>query len=457
MNCFPSPMARCAILLAGLAAGPLQAQENILDPSYSGDGRQTVSFDQGGGNNDRPVDAIRTNILMTVLVGNVTSAAGNRVGLVRLDLNGNLSPGLGVDGTRILDLCMDVAVRDAFYSTGSNKIYVLGETITCSVDGTRDGRIARLLADGSPDPTFGVDGALSFRLQDGEQTVDRVFSMLEDASNGQIVVAGSVVSQGQGLERPVAVRLTGAGVNAVVFGPQSSDNGRLVDVQRVLPSGYLFLFQRDGNALARSGGFFRLDIDFMPVGTFGSFGFVGIADSGVQIEGGCSADRRLVLRRLATTLGHHYILGDDGFPSNSLAYASVAMAGGAGRALRCGGPGIVVQAALADDINEAASVYVAGSCPLGRRTAMCVQRLLKRIESPLLDVDPTFNSAEPGAALSVEFPADQASEPSSEAVVVQRRNGRTLLLGSRRWSGSDRDFAAAQFFPAPSLLRDGFE
>jgi uncharacterized delta-60 repeat protein len=177
---FGMAMARQAngrILVAGRssAAGAVVARlraTGTLDPDFDGDGRVTLP---GGGSASAILVQPDRNI---VVAGN---AAGSQMMTVtRLTPNGSLDTTFGTAGTATIDfgVTADLAAGAALAPNG--KIVVAGYT-----QASEDVAVARLNANGSPDPTFG---------NAGKATVDFGVATFGNAvalqPNGRIVVAG---------------------------------------------------------------------------------------------------------------------------------------------------------------------------------------------------------------------------------------------------------------------------
>ena len=177
---FGMAMARQAdgrILVAGRssAAGAVVARlraTGTLDPDFDGDGRVTLP---GGGSASAVLVQPDRNI---VVAGN---AMGSGVMTVtRLTPTGALDLTFGAGGTASIDFgsLADLAAGAALQPNG--KIVVAGYT-----QSSEDVAVARLNANGSPDPTFGVAGKATVEF--GVATFGQAVAL---QSNGRIVVAG---------------------------------------------------------------------------------------------------------------------------------------------------------------------------------------------------------------------------------------------------------------------------
>jgi hypothetical protein len=442
-----------------------QNVEQVLDTTFGTDGRRTIAFDAGGDNRDVAVDAVRTPAGDVYVVGEVQTANGKRVGISKLTFSGALDTSFGSGGKLVLDLCMDVAVRDAEFN--GSTFFILGETLACGSGGTIDGRMAKLNLNGTLDTSFDGDGLISFPLVTGENTEDRVWRMHRNPITGELIVAASVrLANLNNREVPIALRFNGSGalVNRMV-GPGFTEDSRFTDVKRanIGSEGYTFAVYRLGSDLASSGGIYRMDNSLMPVQSFGTAGFVGVRESNTQVIG-CSSGSDLEMTELVVMGTEIYLLGSDPFLDN-FAFAMVNRDGN-NRITECGGPRIdEVKATFVDTINETGKIYLGGSCavstPSGVSFEMCVAAVRQDFsQNARLIIDPSFNpnAGDQSQPLRVGFTAASNETPFANARFIMRTgSNRTLIGGERRWSFNDRDFAVAQFRLVPSLLRNGFE
>src|SRR5215204_6359414 len=167
-----------ATLLVGIVfTGTAQAAPGGLDPTFSGDGKQTTDFGHGadaaGGMALAPHGKI-------VAVGQ-TGTGGYNWALARYNPNGALDPTFSGDGKQTTDFGgepgIDVATAVAMQTDG--KIVAVGRG---GPEG--DFALARYKSNGSLDPTFSGDG---------KQTTGfgGYASAVAIQSNGKIVVAGN--------------------------------------------------------------------------------------------------------------------------------------------------------------------------------------------------------------------------------------------------------------------------
>ena len=171
-------MVLIATLLVGIVfTGTAQAAPGGLDPTFSGDGKQTTDFGHGadaaGGMALAPHGKI-------VAVGQ-TGTGGYNWALARYNPNGALDPTFSGDGKQTTDFGgepgIDVATAVAMQTDG--KIVAVGRG---GPEG--DFALARYKSNGSLDPTFSGDG---------KQTTGfgGYASAVAIQSNGKIVVAGN--------------------------------------------------------------------------------------------------------------------------------------------------------------------------------------------------------------------------------------------------------------------------
>jgi uncharacterized delta-60 repeat protein len=156
------------VLAASLPATPAaQAVPGDLDPTFSGDGRQTTDF--GGGGGGAQGVAVQDD-------GKIVAAGGSEghFALARFLSDGSLDASFAGDGTLITDFGPggSVAFDVAFQANG--KIMAVG--------GAGDSALARYTADGSLDTTFGGDGTAG---------LGKSGYALAIQPDGKIVIAGA--------------------------------------------------------------------------------------------------------------------------------------------------------------------------------------------------------------------------------------------------------------------------
>ena len=157
--------------VAGAVVARLRAN-GVLDPDFDGDGRVAL-----------PGSASASAVLVQpdrniVVAGN--TAGDDMMTVTRLTPNGSLDPTFGTGGTATIDFgpLADITGGAALQPDG--KIVVAGYS-----QDTEDVALARLNANGSPDPTFGTAGKATVDF--GVATFGFAVAL---QPNGRIVVAG---------------------------------------------------------------------------------------------------------------------------------------------------------------------------------------------------------------------------------------------------------------------------
>lgn len=180
--------------------------DGSLDPSFGTDGIASAGF--GGGSS---AEAIAVEPSGAVLLAGAATVLGSRqFALARLDSHGNPDPSLGGDGRMTLDPPGPAAkVAAAVAVDGSGRLLLAGRE---GLEGNEAAPVIRLLADGSPDPSFGIDGTLLLPFpQPAEANAVAV------DPRGRIVVAGGVRS-GEYKWEPFLARLHSDGAMDKSFG-----------------------------------------------------------------------------------------------------------------------------------------------------------------------------------------------------------------------------------------------
>jgi uncharacterized delta-60 repeat protein len=309
-----------------------------------------------------------------LVAGTVRVDGTDRLGVARLQPGGNLDPNFGSGGVAVVGPPAAQLEAMALQTEGE---LVLAGSVPNPKKSRRAVLVMRLLADGSPDPDFGSDGAVDSSAVDLAGSARDVLVL----PDGKIALAASVEHARAARATFLAVRLTAAGA----FDPSFDDDG----VARVATTPWRL---RDGGAAAialeRGGRLMlagtarglrgradatvvRLTPDGRPDRRFGRAGvrrFVDPRGRSLQIAAmRRDARGRLVLGGSATGLGAAVLrLGRDGRRDRS--FGRRGLSGGRLRRTRI--------AALA--LRRDGAVVLAGTARVDGRDNLAVARLLGR-------------------------------------------------------------------------------
>jgi uncharacterized delta-60 repeat protein len=165
-----------------------------LDTSFGSGGRALVPFNLGpagqrGDYGDRLALQADGKIL---LVGSAEGSSADRVmAVVRLNANGQRDSTFDGDGRAIVDFdpapfAAGVQVRQL----GDGRILIAGAVLRLGDQGpTADFALARLLANGAPDPAFGTGGRTVFAFDVGGANIDAAYDVVELA-DGKLMACG---------------------------------------------------------------------------------------------------------------------------------------------------------------------------------------------------------------------------------------------------------------------------
>jgi uncharacterized delta-60 repeat protein len=143
-------------------------------------------------------------------VGTVQAGAGSSVAMARYLANGSLDPSFGTGGRVIADITPG---NDSANAVASTNVYPLGTRITVAGQAGPDVLLARYLTDGTPDPAFGTGGRVVFSVTPGND----VAYALQVGSWGEILVSGSADGQAfVGSFSPAGAPVSGFGSGGVV-------------------------------------------------------------------------------------------------------------------------------------------------------------------------------------------------------------------------------------------------
>jgi uncharacterized delta-60 repeat protein len=180
--------------LCALCASTAQAADSTVDPLFGAAGWMRL-FELGGGTQDeKGVAFARTAdggyvVAAEVPGGGADGGTGKRIGLFRLDHDGNLvTSGFGTGGRVFKDAWLTSVTDMTIDAQG--RIVVVGATP--GQGGLGDFGVVRFNADGSDDPSFAGDGGTSFGFDvSGFDYAEAPTSVLTDP-DGRIVVAGNL-------------------------------------------------------------------------------------------------------------------------------------------------------------------------------------------------------------------------------------------------------------------------
>jgi len=230
------------LLLTGLPAGlALGSPAGELDPAFGDHGRILLR--------DPPFEELAgVDVFVDPGSGKFTVVADgyNRNILLRFNSDGSLDPDFGVQGMAQLDFGDDdLNVLDVEW-LADGKLLIAG---ALNVYGTPDNVIhgsallARMLADGTPDLSFGNNGRVILGLGGVYESISEILLQ----PDGRIVVFGFTIRTGSG-ERILA-RYTPDGLLDSGFGNSSTPGISVIDVQGVDAELAAVVQQSDGKFL----------------------------------------------------------------------------------------------------------------------------------------------------------------------------------------------------------------
>lgn len=213
---------RTAAFAVALVAAGAAAQDGAPDAGFGsglfGAGRIVMPFNLGGDDADVARAVAVDGSGRVVAAGTVTTAADDLIGVMRLLPDGQPDAAFDGDGATTLALSGSDLWVEALALYGDGRIVLAGHT---RIAADRNFYVARLRADGTPDPQFGIGGIriIDFNLPSG--AADEALAVAIAADGGVLVAgtAGSAVST----RRMAVVRLTPSGASDPAF----SGDGRV--------------------------------------------------------------------------------------------------------------------------------------------------------------------------------------------------------------------------------------
>jgi uncharacterized delta-60 repeat protein len=187
--------------------------DGTRDTTFNSTGRVTVAFDFAGTDGVDQADAVMVDDAGRIIVGGVAETQPNSFGfaLARLLPNGQLDHNFNADGRATIDFDLGATMSDLSYQsilTRDGKIVMVGAADTGSGATTNnDVAIARVLPDGSPDPTFGIGGKVVVPFDIVTNGGDVATGVVEDDAGRFVVVGAALIDDVNFYDRSVALRL----------------------------------------------------------------------------------------------------------------------------------------------------------------------------------------------------------------------------------------------------------
>ena len=170
-------------LVVGLAAPAYAVAPGSPDPSFGNGGSVVIDFGGVDLGADIAVDALGRS----VIVGQANGATDTNVGVARVLPNGTLDPSFGTGGKSVIDLGRGDAAYSVLGLPGGG-VLVGGGIFRNPGTSSSDFVLLRLTADGALDPTFGTAGVTMTDFGGNEQV-----NALALQSDGRIIAVGGAV------------------------------------------------------------------------------------------------------------------------------------------------------------------------------------------------------------------------------------------------------------------------
>jgi uncharacterized delta-60 repeat protein len=444
-----SPLFRFACALLALAALPATAQV-YLDPSFSGDGRRTVSFSLDSAAADRGRRIFPTTDGYLV-VGQSSNSPGLALALTRLNLSGQVDQTFGTNGRRTYAVNTPEIIDAVQDSQG--RVIFAGNT---AANGGSDVILGRVLPNGEVDASFGFLGLARIDLNTEDDVLalavgpqDQVLAVVRARPSPDFGWGSHVTAMDANAQNQVTVFLsasplleTGAaawsnGRKALLVGlPISTSQSCLLGVYSVSlgqrPGGSTLDADLLGSATVAGATNGCTQVSVTAVAPIPGSGGALLAAHRDNPNGPAGNERQVgLLMRLSASGGLDFLRTEfPPFPTDDLRFRAVA-ADAQGRLL------------VAADITNTS----------GPNSRFGLFRYLAN-GTP----DTGFNGG--SAFIGTSFPAaDGLDSPLATVRDLRLAGPRILLAGRSRWFGNTNDdFAIAAFTtPDAPLFSNGFE
>lgn len=173
--------------------------DGTLDTTFSGDGKAYVNFDLGGANTDRALDGVQLADGKLVVVGSAdVTGQGIDFAIAKLNVDGSRDTSFGSAGRVTLRFDLSATFLDEIASSvaidAAGNILVAGIAPKSSAF-DNDFAIARLTPNGSLDPNFGGDGRVTVAFDIGGNLDDEALELIA-GPDGSIFVTGVATDNG---------------------------------------------------------------------------------------------------------------------------------------------------------------------------------------------------------------------------------------------------------------------
>ena len=191
-NCLRSLAAATLVALAGPACA--EPADGVLDPTFGTDGITMVAFDTAPANPlDVALDAVVDSFGRTYLVGVAMTTDGQRIGITRLDANGNVQTSYGPDdvGLVVAPEQLGFSLTGVSAALDNDGNLLVGGTLTTG--GNQDFGLCRFDVDGSLEafPNGLQCVKVAFDLNGPGGTKADVLGDIAIQPDGKIVMVGS--------------------------------------------------------------------------------------------------------------------------------------------------------------------------------------------------------------------------------------------------------------------------
>lgn len=207
--------------------------DGTRDTTFNSTGRVDIGFDFAASTNKLDqADAVAIDDAGNILVSGIAQTDGQEfdMAVARLTPTGHLDTNFDADGRATLPFDLGNSNSEISYAMvlqRDGKIVMAGTADTGTSTSNNDVAIGRMLADGSPDPQFGIGGKVVVPFDVITNGNDVATGIVEDSA-GRIVVGGAVTIDDLFNFHPFALRLTSSGnldQSFGVFGKKVYDFG----------------------------------------------------------------------------------------------------------------------------------------------------------------------------------------------------------------------------------------
>lgn len=194
--------------------------KGALDKSFAKTGKRIIPFNLGGGRDDGATSvALQGTDIVLGGFAQVTSAGNFDFAVAKVKSDGTLDKTFSGDGLQTIAFDQGGVLDDEALAIApmADGRLVLGGFVQLTETGNFDYAVTRITPTGALDPSFGVQGSVRIPIDLVADGDDAVYGVAIDSTTGNIIAAGTATTADQGGVQVAVARLTSTGILDKLF------------------------------------------------------------------------------------------------------------------------------------------------------------------------------------------------------------------------------------------------